>query len=516
MIVILALFALLSPLLTLLRLMQMKEWRLDRLQEHLEKEGYLKQLFGMSRIALFGLWCVSAVVLFFMTEETNVLIEIIATLLVILFAAASSIQIGSRRQRMPVWTMKALMVTACSFAVPCVLAATLLAQSIPTTPLLIALLPLLAPVWVFIGWLIILPIDTFMKNRVLHVAMRAREAHPNITVIGITGSVGKTTMKELLANMLQSKNVIATPAHLNSEIGVARWLTTTLAKEPADSTRIVIIEMGAYRIGEIALLCRIAKPTIGIITYVGTQHLSLFGSRENIIQGKGELFEALPKNGIAFANADNDACDAVVQRASCPVITVGTGHADVQAFDIEELPDGNAFTAYNLPFRSSLPGTHSITGSLMAIAVAKHLGVPLETCQKNLRSFVSLQKTFEVKTVDGITVLDDTYNSSPDSLSASIKWAAKRPEQKKILILEGIIELGEEEERIHQALAEEAKGVFTDVFVAHSRYLPYFEDAFGDHAKEVTAGGTIEQGSLVVLCGRLSPVVIRRFLPSFT
>ncbi len=507
--------ALLSPLLTLLRLMQMKEWRFDRFGEHLRKEGFMQQLIGRSRLTIVGAWCVASLFIVVFSKE-KIVVETISMLLIVLLATAASVQIGSGKQRMPVWTAKAVLVTAASLLLATAAAVAAGLSSHPVSPLLLAVMPLVAPLFAFGGWCMVFPLDRIMKVRTLAVAERIRLAHPHITVIGITGSVGKTTMKELLAHLLKPKNALSTPAHVNSEIGVARWLSTTLAKEPADSTRILIVEMGAYRVGEIALLCRIARPTIGIITYVGTQHLSLFGSRENIIQAKGELFEALPKNGTAFANADNDACDALKKRASCPVRTVGTGHADIQAFDIEELPDGNTFTAFGLPFQSALPGTHSVTGSLLAIAVAKTMGIAPEESQKNLRTFRSLQKTFEVKTVGGVTVLDDTYNSSPDSVSAAIEWAMGRPEQKKILIMEGIIELGEEEETMHRILAKEAAKVFSHVFLAHSRYLPYFTDAFGDRAKEAATGGAVTKDTLVVLCGRLSPAVIRRFLPTFS
>jgi UDP-N-acetylmuramoyl-tripeptide--D-alanyl-D-alanine ligase len=512
---VLVLIALASPLLTLLRLMQMKEWRWDRLKEHLEKEGYIRQLFGTTRTVIAALWLTGGAVLLFTDADTVAASEKLSILLLVTLAAATCMQIGAGRQRMPVWTAKALLVAAASAVMPMLaLLAIHLHIPAPAGPLLAAVISLLAPLWALIGWALVLPVDSALKSRVLAAAERARLAHPHLTVIGITGSVGKTTMKELLSHLLKSKGAIATPEHVNTEIGVARWLTTVLAKEPADSTRILIVEMGAYRIGEIALLCRISRPTIGVITYVGTQHLTLFGSRENIIKAKGELFDALPENGKAFINADQDAFDALKSRARCPVISAGTGnHASVQALDIEETSGGTVFKAWDTVFRSPLAGTHSVTGVLLASTVANALGVTPQESARLMQSFVPLERTFQVKTHGGVTVLDDSYNSSPDSLVAAIQWAALRPESEKVLLVEGIIELGEEEEPIHRKLAAEAAPVFSAVYTAHARHLPYFAESFGQRARIASAGGPMKPGSLLVVCGRVSPAIVRRFLP---
>jgi UDP-N-acetylmuramoyl-tripeptide--D-alanyl-D-alanine ligase len=302
---------------------------------------------------------------------------------------------------------------------------------------------------------------------------------------------------------------------VNTEMGVAAWMTNILRSEPMDSKRALIVEMGAYRIGEIALLCRIAKPTIGAITYVGNQHLSLFGSREAIIEGKGELFAALPADGRAFGNSDNDAFATLKKRCACPVTSVGTDrHADIQALDIEETANGIRFKALGTVFNIPIAGTHNVTGTLLAIAIAKELGLSLQEIATKLQTFKRVSRTFELKTVGDVTVLDDTYNSSPDSVRAAIEWAKKQPHPTKILVLEGIIELGDAEGIIHTELAKFASSVFSEAYAAHPRFLTYLRDGgFGERAQMAEKRLTkAEKGTLVVFAGRLSPAVMARFI----
>lgn len=507
--------ALVSPALTLIRLMQQKEWRLDRLREHLEKEGWFLQFFGVFRPAVAGVWLLLTIGALTLMSDPETQSKALGYLLLIALAAIGCTQIGSGRQRFPVWTLKAMIITGLSMAFPLLAATWLLAIRPLWTPVYIGCIAILVPAWVLLSWTLFWPVDAVMKRRIIAKAEALRAAHPGLTVIGITGSVGKTTMKGLLEHLLKQRAAIATPERINSEIGVARWITQLLQKEPTDSKRIVIVEMGAYRIGEIALLCRIAKPTIGVITTIGTQHLSLFGNKENIVRAKGELFEALPEDGIAFTSSDNPAYAELKARTKCPVIGVGTDHhATVQAFDVEETGEGVTFKVLGTAFHSRLAGTHSVSGIAMAVVIADRLGVKPAEAARLLPSFRRMQSTFEVKTVNGAAVLDDSYNSSPESVTAAIRWAATRPEREKILLLEGVIELGEEEETIHRELAEEAAKVFDHVFVAHSRYLPYFGDALKERAHEASQGGPVKPGALLVVCGRVSPALLARFLPS--
>lgn len=515
----LILLACISPLLTFLTLWQVKEWRFDRLRDHLRSHGSLSQLLGRSRpLIVFG-----GVGLFL----TLMLAEIGTHEMgigIIALTALASIGIGlvqwiKQSHRIPVWTSKAVVTFSLSMVLNAILIGWITAAMMFFlgwyAPVFALPVILLQSTVAMAAGLMLKPLDWFLKQRILRKATRMRNAQPNLTVIGITGSVGKTTTKELLAHILQSKGALSTPLHVNSEIGVAGWLIGVLGKEPTDSERVLIVEMGAYRKGEIALLCRIAKPTLGVITAIGTQHLGLFGSREKIIQAKGELFEALPEHGHAFGNADNDAFGNVKTKCRCPVTSVGTERgADVRALDIEETSTGIRFSVGDTVCTVPLFGTHTVTSVLLAIAVAKHLGMTLPEIAKELRSFQSLERTFELKTVNGVTVLDDTYNLSPESFRAAIAWAANQPHARKILVTEGIIELGNEEAAVHEHVAEQAASVFDEAYVAHERLLPYFHKHFGDRAKHVSYAPKLQAGDLLVCSGRVHESIPKKFLPA--
>ncbi len=511
-VILLVTLACLSPTLTLLSLWQVKEWRFDRLIEHLKREGLIRQLYGSLRPKILAASLLLTMI--GMTALDPVFVKTMAALgLLCILAVLSCIQILLRKQPTPVWTSKATLMLILSL----VAAFIPLSLSIHPSFLALGIIPFLCPFWVLLGWIITKPIDVLLKSRTIRNATEARRRHPSLTVIGITGSVGKTTTKELLAHILKKRGAIATPAHVNTEMGVAAWLLKILAEKPADWPGILIVEMGAYRKGEIKLLANIAKPHLGIITFIGLQHLSLFGSLEAIRDAKGELFAALPKNGHAFMNHDNAASESLKNLSLCPVTTVGTdGRANISAFDIEETGEGIRFTVRNQQFVVPIAGTHTVTSILFAIGVAEKLGMDLKTIASELRSFKPLARTFEVKHIRGITVLDDTYNASPDSFRAAIHWAQSQPEHEKVLLTDGIIELGSKEESVHRELAKEAANVFSKVCIGNARFLKYFrKNGFGDRAVLLsTKPAPLHSGSLLVCIGRVPRTAIDELLPT--
>lgn len=514
--VLLVALACVSPTLTLLSLWQLKEWRWDRLTEHLKREGILSQLFGRLRPAILGIWIV-LISLFIAAGNPSIASGALIGLLPLL-ALLSCIQIAVKKQPMPMWTMKALLLFGISMLIPVVLSILVRQWSASEFSLIVLMstLPFLCPLWVLLSWLTVRPLDRILKTRIMNKAMENRRRHSKITVIAVTGSVGKTTTKELLAHILKAKGAIATPVHVNTEMGVATWLIDALKDKPADWPGILIVEMGAYHKGEIRLLCEIAQPRYGIVTYIGHQHLSLFGSTEAIAEAKGELIEVLPENGRAFINGDNEASAPLQSRAKCPVTIVDTGgKTTLSALDIEETSGGLRFNVQGTAFAVPVAGTHLVTGILLAIACARELGMDLATIAKSLRTFKSLPRTFEVKEVNGITVLDDTYNASPDSFRAAMEWARSQPHDEKVLLTDGIIELGHFEAEIHEELAADAADIFTRAVIGHPRFLAYFLDhGFGDRAALLSfASQKIQKGGLLVCIGRMPRNAIERLLP---
>ena len=520
-----------SPLLTLLHLWQMKEWRWDRLLDHLKTEGIFITLVGKARYLIGALWLLNGLLVFaFMsqsTESRDLFFSIWMLILPVLLVILGTLQWFMKKQPMPVWTRKAELMFVVSILLTIgagvlVMIYTSFGFDKPeniiktnTFAWITTLLPYLGSFFVVLSWLLLRPIDLFLKNRILARAKALRASHPHLIVIGITGSVGKTTTKELIHHLLKDKGAIATPLHVNTEMGVAGWLSSVLKDEPYDSTRILVVEMGAYRIGEIALLCEIAQPTIGVVTFVGKQHSGLFGGEEAIAKAKGELVAHLPKNGHAFVNADSPLIDLLLKESTVNPITIGSGtSAQIVALDIEETGKGVRFTTFDTTFDVPLAGTHNVTNILLAIATAKHLGVGLPEIRLSLRNFTAFERTFSVRREHGITILDNSYNSSAESAEAGIDWAKRQPNKEKILVMSGIIELGNDEERVHRMIAEKAVKVFQKVYITQERFLTYFKPFFGERASLVSAKKQpLSSGALLVCMGRMSGETIERFMP---
>lgn len=508
---ILVLIAALSPLLIFTRLFQVKEWRMDRLREHLRREGWFAQLFGRVRPAVVGISFIAFAVAQIFVKDESLPTEYILWVAIMLLTWFTLFRFVIRRQSRPVWTKKAVVITGCAFIMFAIFA--WLCSYIPLAVIPLAILPLFPFVFVVFAWGIFLPLDQFLKRRILRKAATIRLKHKNLTVIGITGSVGKTTTKELLAHILSDRNILITPAHVNTEMGVAYLMRRKLSKEH----QIFIVEMGAYRKGEIALLCSLVKPQIGIITYIGKQHMGLFGSQEDLCEAKGELFAALPEHGFAFLNADSHFCEELSKRAACTVQTVGTGgHATYEAYDIQEGSHGVSFTVRNESFTLPLQGTHQVTNVLLAVAVAQTLNIPIAESAKRLRSFTAPAQTFEKKEgKSGQIVLDDTHNASPESFKAAIEWARLYNAKTKVLITSGLLELGSQEGAIHQELGALSSDVFDETIFLSKKCVRSFEQGYGKTVriapkKKFTM--KLSQDMLVVCEGRMPASIVGRLL----
>lgn len=507
---ILALLGSVSPLLTLAWLWQIKEWRWDRMLEHLEREGALTQLFGRVRPVMLAAYAATAVA-WRGAGAAPVLLCLGA------FAALSALQIAMGKQRRPVMTGKAVAAVGVAGALTAAWAAVFLTASVPLLPAL----PLLQPVTLAVAWALLRPVDLLLKRRIMARARALRERFPEMTVIGITGSVGKTTTKELIACVLQDLGPAVTPAHVNAEIGVARWLISTLTPRPPlprageGGLRIAVVEMGAYRKGEIAQLCEFVKPTMGVVTHVGTQHVALFGSEEALYQAKAELVRSLPLTGRAFLNGDNDRSRAMAAFCACPVTIVGTGgSSDLEAFDIEETGGGIRFRAADTHFDVPLPGTHNVVNVLLALAVGDALGVPFPRMRELLRSFTPLSRTFQVREERGVRMLDDTHNASAASLKAAIAWARTQPEERKVLLTSGLIEMGELQTSHEEELGGLAGNVFERTILLSDLSAKNFAKG-GAKDVEVFTRATvpIAPGTLLVCAGRMLPTTITSVLP---
>ena len=282
----------------------------------------------------------------------------------------------------------------------------------------------------------------------------------NACVVGITGSVGKTSTKELVWTVLLRRfRVLRSEGNLNNEIGVP---LTLLQLEPAHQR--VVLEMGMYARGEIARLCELARPAVGVVTNIGPVHLERLGSLEAIAAAKAELVEALPPDGVAILNYDEPLVRAMADRARSRVLLYGLdSRADLWADDIEsEGLEGISFQMHyrreSMKVHVPLLGRHSVHTVLRAAAVGLAEGMTWDDILAGLQDRQAQIRLVAVPGPRGSTLLDDTYNSSPASALAALNLLAEL-EGRKIAVLGDMLELGSYEEEGHRLVGRRAMDV---------------------------------------------------------
>ena len=330
---------------------------------------------------------------------------------------------------------------------------------------------ILTPLIVSLVILFLQPITVFMRNRIIKKAIKKREALENLLVIGITGSYGKSSTKEFLKDILSSEfKVVSTERNENSEIGISQCILNHVN----DEHEIFICEMGAYNRGGIKLLTKIAKPKIGVLTGINNQHLSTFGSQKNIVKGKLELIDALPSEGLAVLNWDSEliknSFNSTVNSVKCST----SEKQDIWAEEIKEDKEGISFkvvlkTGESQLFKTSIQGLHNVSNLLLAIAVAKKLGMELDLIAEKVKE---IKGGVSIKKFDDFDVIDTTYSSNFDGIISHLEYM-KNWQGRKILVMPCLIELGSEGKETHRKIGRKI-GEVCDLAIITSR--DYFKD----------------------------------------
>jgi UDP-N-acetylmuramoyl-tripeptide--D-alanyl-D-alanine ligase len=292
---------------------------------------------------------------------------------------------------------------------------------------------------------------------------------PDAYVVGLTGSSGKTTTKDLLAALLGELGpTVAPPGSYNTEVGLP--LTVLTADE---ATRFVVLEMGARGVGHVRTLTGIAPPRTGVVLNVGSAHLGEFGSVDAVAQAKGELVEALPADGLAVLNADDPRVLAMGARTSARVVTVGrSADADLRAVDESSEAGRPSFRLVapqgTADVRLRLVGAHQVSNALAAAAVALDRGLPLERVARVLSTAepVSRWRMEVVERPDGVTLVNDAYNANPESTAAALRTvAAMATGRRSWAVLGEMLELGEASSAQHAAVGRLAAELGVDHLV---------------------------------------------------
>lgn len=274
----------------------------------------------------------------------------------------------------------------------------------------------------------------------------------NIPVVAVTGSTGKTTTKDMIHCVLSARyNVLKTEGNLNNEIG----LPLTLFRIQRHH-EIAVVEMGMSGFGEIHRMAEAALPCVGVITNIGVSHIEKLGSRENILKAKLEIFDYFPGNGIAVLNADDDLLWEVKKCFSFGFKYFGTREGiDFRAVNISTGQPGVKFKLISdnekYPFELSLPGRHNVYNSLAAIAVGRLFGISFQEMREALKAFKTGNMRLNIfETQEGVVVIDDVYNASPDSMKAALSVLKDMPAVRRIAVLGDMLELGDYAEEGHR------------------------------------------------------------------
>lgn len=450
---------------------QLKEYRWDKFRDYLSTEQGRKYFVRHPitvRILL-------AIVAFFWPSNTHASLQIFVLFVLVCDFVFNLYRFRKHYIRRPDFTAKAILI----FTLSLILEAGIIIFTRDWSYLVFCM-ALRFYVSSFIVSLFWIP-TKLLKKIYVTLAKRKMTRYPDLTVVGITGSYGKSSVKEFLAHILSGKfSVIATPGNMNTEIGIARFILS----HSFDGKQVFIVEMGAYKMGEIQQICDMVHPKIGILTAIIEQHLALFGSIQNIQQAKYELLRSLPKDGLAVVNSDNAYCRELLHTLTCQVETFGLDDEfspTCLITDAKTTKEGieaiGRFQDRALQWNLPIKGEHNLMNLAPCVLVAEFLGMNRD---ERVAQYVTLRDTRSliVRKTNKAIIIDDSYNSNPVGFKAALIYFTNFSSSKKrIVITRGMDELGDKSQEYHERIGEEI-AFLTDELVIITP----------DHYKEFTSG----------------------------
>ena len=378
---------------------------------------------------------------------------------------------------------------------------------------------------------------TLQKQNIFRKAKKIIDGAQGVTVIGITGSFGKSSTKEILVHLLKSKfgeeNILYTPENQNNEVAIARLVVregeffgksnvkvraanpsqSPLGKGRGDFQRFFVVEMGAYKKGEIKTVCEFVQPQIGILTGVNAQHLALFGSQKNVQKAKFELAEGTSEK--VFFNAESALLTEVFadQEISATPVPLSLEAASEVKDDI----DKTAFTIYGEKMVLPWPGKFYVMNALLSMETVRELGMTPKEITRSLPKLPPLKRALTMeKNKKGVVILKDIYSANPNGVLVAIAHLAKFP-GRKIFVSIPLLELGEDAEGVHRQIFNELRSLGAEVFWWKKDFEDIGIEICGAHfygknmdlLKEVYA--ELEEGDVVLLESRLPRGILKMF-----
>ena len=503
--------------------LQLKEYRFDRFMDFLRtREG--------NRVLLQpdALWrALGALAAYAILHDTPQ--EFLIILGILLLDAGYIVYriLVKKKIRYPKPTAKATLIVLCAILLEAYIL--LLVRDVSTILLILVFRFFLIVVLVIIFNII----TTIIKKQYIFRATKKLAAQKQLTVVAITGSYGKSSVKEFLAHLLEEKfTVVKTPNNINTEIGIARFiLSHDFSKDD-----IFVCEMGAYTIGEIKLMCDMVHPSIGILTAISTQHLALFGSIRNIQKAKYELLEAIPEDGLVVTNADNPYCIEMLDTLRANhIMTFGTDpdkRPDCLITNIKASLQGTSYEGICMgePGKIETPviGAHHAYNIAPAVLVAVGLGVEKQDIIERAKTFPTNQHgSLQVYPYGKSIIIDDSYNSNPNGFRAALDVCAKYPSEKhRIVITRGMLELADQSKELHEQIGGEIAFVADELVVITEDYYDEIKTGVGskyqtdvqlitDHKKLLAFIQDKKNMECVILLENRMPEIITQELAPF-
>lgn len=327
-----------------------------------------------------------------------------------------------------------------------------------------------------------IPVEKQVFNHYKRLASKKLKHMNHLNVIGITGSYGKTSSKNILNDILNIKfNSFPTPKNFNTTYGLILTINNYLDK----FTDTFIAEMGAFKQGEIKELCDLVHPKYGILTRIGEAHLESFGSLENTTKTKFELIESLPSDGCGVLNYDDERQRNYKLKNDCNILTIGIDFKDVdyRASNIKLSRTGSTFTVTKkgekkeFVFETRLLGKHNIYNILAGIALGNYLGIEMEQLMIAVKGINSIPHRLELRKMGQINIIDDAYNSNPSGCKSALEVLKLMP-GKRIIVTPGMIELGSKQYELNHEFGKQiaiSKGVDEVILIGKEQTKPIYE-----------------------------------------
>ncbi len=454
-------------------LWQLKEYRLDILSVHLRETVQGRSLFtSIGNIVKWILFLLYPVIVF--QDQYTIWYELLIAALFIIEAFLVLKEISQHTIKRPVPTKKALILVILSiFAVSFLVLSPLLNEFVWFL-ILDRITFLLVSFFVFF---LSFPTEIYRDIKIQK-AMKKIKEYKNLLVIAVSGSYGKTSTKEYIAQVLSTKfHVVKTPGSNNTPIAIANTILNNIKED----TEVFVVEVGAVKRGEVAEIAAIVNPKISITTAVSDQHISLYGSLENVIKSEYELIEALPKDGLALFNANGGYIDSVYEQTKIKKLYYKRfeekpkKNGVIAAYNIKASPDGVSFSVSTnhkeLNLTAPLLGTHAVENILPAVYLGLYKGLSIQEIQKAVSQLKPPAQTMVRKPLlNGIIGIDDTFNASPESVFAGMEYV-KLYKKKKYFVLAPLIELGKEGKKRHFQIGQLASTSCTHLYLLNKNYI---------------------------------------------